>query len=65
MLYLLTNAGYLGSLPLKGNLNKREAFQQVATDPAKATPEQIELDRSATPIERGIEYAATTAWRRR
>src|SRR4029077_10086640 len=56
-LYLLTNAGYLGSLPLKANLNKREAFQQVAADSAKATPDQIEIDRTSTPIERGIEYA--------
>jgi APA family basic amino acid/polyamine antiporter len=56
-LYLLTNAGYLGSLPLKANLAKREAIQQVAADRDNATPEQLEIDRSATPLERGIEYA--------
>jgi APA family basic amino acid/polyamine antiporter len=56
-LYLLANVAYLSTLPLHADQAKRDALAQVAEDNSKATAAQQQMAKTATPMERGIEYA--------
>jgi APA family basic amino acid/polyamine antiporter len=56
-LYLLANIAYLSSLPLKADSRKRDALVQVAKEGRDAPAAVQEIAKSATPMERGIEYA--------
>jgi basic amino acid/polyamine antiporter, APA family len=56
-LYLLANVAYLTSLPSQADPAKRAALAQVAHDETQASNAQKALVKSATPTERGIEYA--------
>lgn len=56
-LYLLANVAYLSTLPIHADPAKRDAIAQVSKDKSKATGQQIAIEESATPMERGIEYA--------
>jgi APA family basic amino acid/polyamine antiporter len=56
-LYMLANVAYLASLPLKADPSKRDALVRVAKEGKDAPASIQEIANSATPMQRGIEFA--------